>query len=175
MGALWCAGFSVPHDIVRRRKWGSGLHAAYGIQLHDPQLLEYVGAPESARLLSRSPNIASITWVMKRRLRPRSNFNTAPASYSPTCRCCSSSSLPSTGRRRRSSGSHSVGSCFRRMLCNKWCRLTGFVGRHIIWRLWACGGHLILREFGDPCHRRHAMLACCAMTVYRICHSDIRW
>ena len=28
---------------------------AYGIHLHDPRLLEYVGAPESARLLSRSP------------------------------------------------------------------------------------------------------------------------
>ena len=28
---------------------------AYGIHLHDPQLLEYVGAPESARLLSCSP------------------------------------------------------------------------------------------------------------------------
>ena len=34
-----------------------GLHftPAYGIQFHDPWLLEYVGAPESARLLSRSP------------------------------------------------------------------------------------------------------------------------
>ena len=28
---------------------------AYGIHLHDPRLLEYVGAPESARLLSHSP------------------------------------------------------------------------------------------------------------------------
>ena len=28
---------------------------AYGVQLHHPRLLEYVGAPESARLLSRSP------------------------------------------------------------------------------------------------------------------------
>ena len=28
---------------------------AYGIHLHDPHLLEYVGAPESARLLSHSP------------------------------------------------------------------------------------------------------------------------
>ena len=27
---------------------------AYGIQLHDPRMLEYVGAPESAQLLSRS-------------------------------------------------------------------------------------------------------------------------
>ena len=27
---------------------------AYGLQLHDPRFLEYVGAPESARMLSRS-------------------------------------------------------------------------------------------------------------------------
>ena len=32
----------------------SDLSPAYGIHLHDPRLLEYVGAPESARLLSRS-------------------------------------------------------------------------------------------------------------------------
>ena len=31
----------------------------YGVQLHDPHLLEYVGAPESARLLSRDPEY----WV----------------------------------------------------------------------------------------------------------------
>ena len=33
------------------------LHIApkYGVQLHDPRLLEYAGAPESARLTSRSP------------------------------------------------------------------------------------------------------------------------
>ena len=34
---------------------GADFTLAYGIQLHDPQLLEYVGSPESARLLSRSP------------------------------------------------------------------------------------------------------------------------
>ena len=33
---------------------------AYGIQLHDPWLLEYVGAPESARLLSHSILAASL-------------------------------------------------------------------------------------------------------------------
>ena len=33
----------------------SDLNPAYGIHLHDPRLLEYVGAPELARLLSRSP------------------------------------------------------------------------------------------------------------------------
>ena len=33
----------------------SDMDPAYGIHLHDPRLLEYVGAPESARLLSRTP------------------------------------------------------------------------------------------------------------------------
>ena len=34
----------------------SDLDPAYGLYLHDPRLLEYVGAPESARLLSRAPD-----------------------------------------------------------------------------------------------------------------------
>ena len=38
---------------------GPDFSLAYGVQLHDPRLLEYVGAPESARLLSRSPEY----WV----------------------------------------------------------------------------------------------------------------
>ena len=37
----------------------SGSSQEYGVQLHDPCLLEYVGAPESARLLSRDPEY----WV----------------------------------------------------------------------------------------------------------------
>ena len=31
------------------------LDPAYGIHLHDPHMMEYMGAPESARLLGRSP------------------------------------------------------------------------------------------------------------------------
>ena len=31
------------------------LHPSYGIHLHDPRMMEYMGAPESARLLSRTP------------------------------------------------------------------------------------------------------------------------
>ena len=38
---------------------GPDFTLAYGVQLHDPHLLEYVGALESARLLSRSPEY----WV----------------------------------------------------------------------------------------------------------------
>ena len=34
---------------------GPDFSPAYGVQLHDPRLLEYVGAPESACLLTRSP------------------------------------------------------------------------------------------------------------------------
>ena len=34
---------------------GPDFSPAYGVQLHDLRLLEYVGAPESARLLSHSP------------------------------------------------------------------------------------------------------------------------
>ena len=34
---------------------GSDFMPAYGIQLHDPRLLEYMGAPESTWLLSCSP------------------------------------------------------------------------------------------------------------------------
>ena len=35
------------------------LDPAYGIHLHDPRMMEYMGAPESARLLGRSPEY----WV----------------------------------------------------------------------------------------------------------------
>ena len=38
---------------------GPDFKSAYGVQLHDPRLLEYVDAPESARLTSRSPEY----WV----------------------------------------------------------------------------------------------------------------
>ena len=31
------------------------LGPAYGIHLHDPRMMEYMGAPESARLLGRTP------------------------------------------------------------------------------------------------------------------------
>ena len=42
-------------DLLGRPDVPSGFTPAYGIELHDPRLLEYVGAPESARLLSRNP------------------------------------------------------------------------------------------------------------------------
>ena len=41
--------------LYNQESGGPDISHVYGIQLHDPRLLEYVGAPESDRLLSRSP------------------------------------------------------------------------------------------------------------------------
>ena len=53
---------------------GPDFTPAYGVQLHDPRLLEYVGAPESARLLSCSPEY----WLhhLKRHFQPLYNCST---------------------------------------------------------------------------------------------------
>ena len=47
-----CRGASTSHDDYVDQ---SDLNPAYGFHLHDPRLLEYAGAPESARLLSHTP------------------------------------------------------------------------------------------------------------------------
>ena len=54
-------GMSISDGILRCRGQAGGpnFSPAYGVQLHDPRLLEYVGAPESARLTSCSPEY----WV----------------------------------------------------------------------------------------------------------------
>ena len=51
-GMRGCQYRMTSHD---QESGGPHFSPAYGVQLHDPRLLEYVGAPESARLLSRSP------------------------------------------------------------------------------------------------------------------------
>ena len=50
---------SISDDILRCGDRWTRFLPAYGVQLHDPRLLEYVGAPESARLTSHSPEY----WV----------------------------------------------------------------------------------------------------------------
>ena len=47
-----CQYWMTSYDAADR----SDLDPAYGLHLHDPRFLEYVGAPESARLLSRTPD-----------------------------------------------------------------------------------------------------------------------
>ena len=49
---LGCQFRMTPYDDRDNR---DDLDPAYGIHLHDPRMMEYMGAPESARLLGRSP------------------------------------------------------------------------------------------------------------------------
>ena len=74
-------GFQYRMTSYHQDSGGPDFSPAYGIQLHDPRLLEYVGAPESARLLSCSPEY----W-----LHHLGNFNTTRASSCPMCRFFSS-------------------------------------------------------------------------------------
>ena len=48
-------GFQFRMTSYEDRDNRDDLDSAYGIHLHDPRMMEYMGAPESARLLSRSP------------------------------------------------------------------------------------------------------------------------
>ena len=129
---------------------GPDFTPAYGVQLHDPRLLEYVGAPESARLLSRSPEYwfyyldHEKTLVAVLQLQHDAGLilsNVQVLQQLVTAFNRTSSEV----MRLRSVGGH-----FRRMLCSMWCRRTGFVWWHIIWRLWTCGAHLLLRTLRGP-------------------------
>ena len=62
----------------------------HGVQLHDPRLLEYVGAPESARLTSRSPEYWVHHMGERRPCRPLYSYNMTRDSSSQTFRSCSS-------------------------------------------------------------------------------------
>ena len=52
---FWMTSYDEEHS-------GPDFTPAYGVQLHDPRLLEYVGAPESARLLSRIPRSVAVSY-----------------------------------------------------------------------------------------------------------------
>ena len=46
---------------------GPDFSPAYGIQLHDPRLLEYVGARSRLDCSAKAQNIGCTTWAMRRR------------------------------------------------------------------------------------------------------------
>ena len=52
---------------------------AYGIHLHDPRMMEYMGAPESARLLADHPNTGYNTYVETGRWQRHFGYTTMPA------------------------------------------------------------------------------------------------
>ena len=151
---------------------GPNFSPAYGIQLHDPRILEYVGAPESARPLSRSPEYwlhhlgHEKTRVAALQLQHDaglilSNVQVLQQFVTSLNRTSSEVMRVAFGRGR-----------LRRMPCSMWYRRAMFVGWPITWRPWDCGGHLVLIGFWDPCRQQHAMPVCRAVTTFLIYHSD---
>ena len=120
---------------------------AYGIQLHDPRLLEYVGAPESARLLSCSPEY----WLHH-------------LGHEKT--------LVATLQLQHDAGLILSNVQVLQQFVTSLNRTSSEVMRPIIWRPWDCDGHLVLRGFGDPCRQRYVLFACIAVTAFLIYHDD---
>ena len=146
---------------------------AYGIHLHDPRLLKYVGAPESARLLIRS-----LEYWLHHMWRERTLAAASQLQYDAGLILTNLQVLgpflspPSTGCHRRSCGCRSIGSRFRWRQCSLWRRLTVFDGRHTTWRPWACGVHHVRSGFMALCRRRLATRACPAQTAFLIYRSS---
>ena len=112
------------------RNGGPHFSPAYGIQLHNPRLLEYVGAPESARLLSRSPEY----WL--HHLGHEKTLAAALQLQHDAGLILSNVQVLQQFVTSLNRTSLSVGSRFRQMRCSRWCRRTVFVALH--------GGHRIV-------------------------------
>ena len=108
---------------------GPDFTPAYGMQLHDPWLLEYVGAPESARLFSRSPEYWLHHLGHEKTLFGHASTSTCrwshPLERAGVAAVCHGSQRDAIGGHADRIRSEAVS---RRMRCNRWCRHTRFVG-----------------------------------------------
>ena len=120
---------------------GPDFSPAHGIQLHDLRLLEYVGAPESARPeywlhhLGHEKTLAAAFQLQHDAGLILSNVQVLQQFV--------------TSLNRTSSEVMRV--TFGRTPFPACC--TMLVRRLMTWRPWYCGGHLVLRGFGDPCRQ----------------------
>ena len=153
---------------------GPDFTPAYGVQLHDPRLLEYVGSPESARLLSRSPEYwlhhmgrEKTLWAALQLQHDAgliiSNVQVLQQLVTALNRTSSEVMRVVHGRRPYPTEvMHLLGDAL----------LPGPSDGPTQWWRWACGGHLQLRRSGDLCHWRRVMPACRAAIAYRTCRSE---
>ena len=140
---------------------------AYGIHLHDPRLLEYVGATESARLLSRPPEYCLNHMGCERTLVAALQLQHDVGLIL--------SNLQVLGQFITSLNqmfSEVMRVAFDREQCSLWRRLTVLDRRRTIWRPWACGVHQVRRGFMAFYRLRLAMRACPVQTVFLIFRSS---
>ena len=146
---------------------------AYGIHLHDPRMMEYMGAPESARLLGRSPE-----YWLQHMGRDRA--------VAAALRLHHDASLIMTNVQVMSqfvTSLNRTASEVMRMVYDKppfptdavefvTPGRTESVVRCIIWQRWACGALPVLLCFPGQSRSPHAIRAWPARTAFRMPRSD---
>ena len=133
----------------------SGLSPAYGLHLHDPRLLDYVGAPESARLLGRSPQY----WL---HLMGRDRIMSAALQLQHDVGLILSNLQVLTSLNMMSSDVMRVAFVYEPFPTEavQFVAPSHRVRRgRTTWLPWDCGVHRVLRGCLDPCRRPHATLA----------------
>ena len=148
------------------------LDPAYGIHLHDPRIMEYMGAPESARLLGRSPE-----YWLEHMGRDRA--------VSAALRLHHDASVIMTNVQVMSQFVTSLNRTVSEVMRAVYDRepfptdAVNFVTpgaefdvRHTTWPPWACGALPVLRCFQDPSRSPPATLAWPARTVSRTLRSN---
>ena len=154
------------------------LDPAYGIHLHDPRMMEYMGAPESARLLGRTPEY----W-----LEHMGRERTAAAAL----RLHHDASLIMTNVQVMAqfvTSLNRTASEVMRVVYDKEpfptdaiqyvtpVRVESESGvQHIIWQLWACGAPQADRSSQVRFRYHHATRACHVKTVSRTFRCERRY
>ena len=131
------------------------LNPEYGLHLHDPRFLEYVGAPESARLLSRAPDYwlhhmtrdQAISTALQLQLYSLQVLGQFVTSLNRMSSEVMRLALDMNHTRRRQS--------------SPWRRLLVSGGQPITWQRWVCGVRLVPRVLLGLCRPHHCLHDVC--------------
>ena len=132
----------------------------YGLQLHHPRFLEFVGAPESARFLTRTPS----HWVATL---DRDNAVSAALQLQHNAGLMSSN-LQVLGQFVTSLNRiSSEKSPFRRMPWTPFRRCPRHTVKPTTWLRWACGDHRLACEIPGHCRYLLVAIAETVLTVFQ--------
>ena len=143
----------------------SEFNPAYAIHLFDPRLLEYVGASESARLLSRSPE-----YCLHHMGREKTLSAVLQLQHDAGLILSNIQVLQQFVTSLNWMSSEVMGVAFDREPFPSEAVLTVAPAHRV--RRADCGDHPVRRGFLAPCCRRHATCACPVQTVSRISQSS---